>query len=152
MTASVPKLPHIIFFGLSGLLLLVTAWLLTVYDTMPPNPVLRIARHAINLEVADTPTEREIGLSGRKFIADNQGMLFTFEQPGTYCFWMKDTLVPLDIIWLDVSRRVTDVKYNAQPGSYPESYCPDEPASSVIELSAGMVERHLIAPGQVLDY
>ncbi|MCZ7383653.1 MAG: DUF192 domain-containing protein [Candidatus Methanoperedens sp.] len=55
----------------------------------------------INAELATTPEERKIGLMNRTSLPENMGMLFIFDKEGIYKFWMKNTLIPLDIIWLD---------------------------------------------------
>ena len=54
----------------------------------------------IKVELALTQSQREKGLSGRNYLDKNSGMLFVFPQAGNHSFWMKDTLIPLDIIWL----------------------------------------------------
>jgi uncharacterized membrane protein (UPF0127 family) len=62
---------------------------------------LTIGKNTISVEIADTPTERQTGLMNRKSMDKNSGMLFIFEQDGVYPFWMKNTLIPLDMIWIN---------------------------------------------------
>jgi uncharacterized membrane protein (UPF0127 family) len=113
---------------------------------------LKVADQTFDLLIADDTDERQIGLSNRESLPENQGMIFYFESPSKHCFWMKDTKIPLDIIWLNEKKKVVHVKYNAQPGSYPESYCPEDPASAVIELNAGRLTPDQIKVGQVFQY
>jgi len=95
------------------------------------------------LEVVSSPEDRSRGLMFRESLARSAGMLFVFEEKGVYPFWMKNTLIPLDIIWIDSSGRVVDIKENAQPCK--EGLCPDYVpagrADRVLELNAGSVKR-----------
>lgn len=157
MIVSALNKTSVVLNSLLVVLCLVTGVLLTSYNQTPqtglsPTIPLRVGDAKFNLEIADTPDERERGLSGRKSLAQDMGMLFVFDQPGPHCFWMKDTLIPLDIIWLNKQKQIVQVKYSAQPGSYPESYCPNQSVSSVVELNAGAVPRQLIIVGKSLDY
>ncbi len=105
----------------------------------------------ILLEYARTAEEREQGLSGRSEVPDNYGMLFVFETPDTYAFWMKDMLLPIDIFWLDAEKQVVSFKENASPGQYPvESYSPSAPALYVLETQAGFASKYGIVKGTKL--
>lgn len=93
----------------------------------------------ILVRVADMPREREQGLSGVERLADNEGMLFLFDKPDRYVFWMKDMNFALDIIWLKkVSQNTYQVVYleeNVLPDSYPQTFSPDEDSDAVLELN-----------------
>ena len=106
----------------------------------------------LSLERANTDEARIRGLSGREFIRRDQGMLFDFEEPGRHCIWMKDMRFPIDIIWLDESRKVIKIQEEARPESYPESFCPDEPARFVLEVNAGVSGEMRLSPGSRLDF
>ncbi len=67
------------------------------------------------VELADTPEKRERGLMFRKELADGRGMLFLFDEEGEHSFWMKDTLIPLDLIFVDSAGRVTGIVARARP-------------------------------------
>ena len=71
--------------------------------------------HVVRVELADTPEKRERVLMFRKELADGHGMLFLFDEEGEHSFWMKDTLIPLDLIFVDSAGRVTGVVARARP-------------------------------------
>ncbi len=96
---------------------------------------------AMTVEVADTKSSRELGLSGRTKMNDNDGLLFIFDHPGRYGFWMKDMLFPLDIIWINQNGVVVEIERNAQPEDYPKTYINKSDASYVLELNAGIAEK-----------
>lgn len=106
----------------------------------------------LRLERVNAPQELKKGLSGRKSIPEHQGMLFTFETPGMYCFWMRDMNFPIDIIWLDSEKRVVTVKENLKPETYPDNFCPDTAAQYVIEVNTGIARKALISEGSQLRF
>ena len=95
------------------------------------------------VEIAKTAAERKQGLMFRKTLDENKGMLFDFGKQGKYSFWMKNTLIPLDIIWLNKDREVVFIKNNVQPCSEEkcESTMPDKEAIYVLEINAGMADK-----------
>jgi uncharacterized membrane protein (UPF0127 family) len=96
----------------------------------------------INIEVVTTPEARSIGLSGRTELANDSGMLFEFEVASAdNCFWMKDTLIDLDMIWIDDDRNIVSVTSAVSPDTYPESFCPDDDAKYGLEINAGRAEE-----------
>ena len=104
---------------------------------------VRIGDKILNIEVAQTLIDRERGLSGRLNLPANNGMLFVFERPGLYGFWMKGMRFPIDILWLDEDLRVVDIKERAEPSSYtisnPQNFVPQDAAKFVLEANAGFV-------------
>lgn len=98
----------------------------------------------VNTKVAQSTEERQKGLSGRSDLGDNEGMLFIFEKPGLYRFWMKDMNFAIDIIWLDESLKVVSIKGGVEPSSYPEVFRPSEPAKYVLEVNAGFALRNKV--------
>ena len=105
----------------------------------------------VRVEVADTEAAREQGLSGRTSLPEGSGMLFVFDAPGTYGFWMKDMNFSLDMIFADVSGKVVTVDQNLSPESYyqnpPQTFYPSAPAKYVLEVPAGFAAAHGIAAG-----
>lgn len=110
----------------------------------------------VTVEIADTPDERKQGLMNRTELPDNHGMLFIFPNERPRTFWMKNTEIPLDIIFLDAQRRVINVEQaNPEPDIPPENmtlYTSDRPAQYVIELEQGFAERHDIGPGTIAHW
>ena len=99
-----------------------------------------------DVELARTPAEREKGLSGRTELCDQCGMLFVFENDDYHSFWMKDTLIPLDIIWIDKNWQVVDFVGFTQPqgtrtdGELPV-YRSKKLSRYVLELPGGTVKK-----------
>lgn len=102
------------------------------------------------IDVAKTQEEKEVGLSDKTQLADNQGMVFTFDNPGYYSFWMKKMKFPIDIVFIR-DNRIVEVYPNAQPPtSETESlpiYTPLEPADMVLELKAGQADKNNLKKG-----
>jgi len=99
------------------------------------------APHAnYRLKIANTPAQRAEGLGARTSMAAHDGMLFDYNAPVKSCFWMKDMLFPLDIIWLDSNRKVVHVQPDLSPKTYPNTYCTPVAAQYVVELNAGQAQ------------
>lgn len=106
----------------------------------------------VTLEVSDTPELRKQGLSNREQLGDYQGMLFVFDTQGNYSFWMKDMLIPLDIIFISYSGYIVDVKENLLPCSSDKclSISSDEPFMYALEVNSGFVDINKIAVGNAV--
>ena len=106
----------------------------------------------VGLEVAATPEARNRGLMYRESLADGRGMLFVFEDDADHDFWMKNTLIPLDMIFIDAERQVVGVHANATPLST-ASISIGAPSRYVLEVPGGWAARHGVATGDrvVLD-
>ena len=98
---------------------------------------LKMDNKIIWAEVAESAQARTQGLSGRKSLAPNKGLLFIFSTPGYYRFWMKEMNFPIDIVWLDQNWRIVDLTENLSPVSYPQTFTSIDPAQYVLELKAG---------------
>jgi len=108
----------------------------------------------ISVEIADTPEERAAGLMHREFLAEDMGMLFVFEEQKEQSFWMKNTLMPLDMIFVDENFEIVDVKENVQPCEADPcpSYHSNAPAKYVIEVNGGFAEKNVILVGQLVSF
>jgi len=96
----------------------------------------RGGKQSFMVEVANNPTEREYGLMCRRALAPDRGMLFVFERSEPQAFWMRNTLIALDIIYLDAKGRVVSISRNARP--LDETPLPSGGASQfVLEIAAG---------------
>ena len=103
-------------------------------------------------EVAKNKFTLARGLMFRKSLVENQAMLFVFAQEGSYSFWMKNTLIPLDIIWLDKDKKVVDIVKKAQPcpSEKCQSYRNQQPSQYVLEINAGQADKIGLSAGSVL--
>jgi uncharacterized protein len=108
---------------------------------------VHIGGSTLNVEEADTPEARTQGLSGRPTLQTEDSMLFIFDEPGIYSFWMKDMNFSIDIFWIDENLRVVYMKENASLASYPESFKPATPVKYVLETVAGFAEKNGIKIG-----
>ena len=101
------------------------------------------------VEIADSPREREYGLMCRRALAPDRGMLFIFPAATPQAFWMRNTLIALDIIYIGPDGRVVSITRNARP--LDESPLPSSgPASAVLELAAGRAAQIGLLPGDRL--
>lgn len=102
----------------------------------------------IRAEVADTQEKREMGLMLRESLKENSGMFFVFDNEATYNFWMKNTLIPLDIIFISKEFNIVEIIYAEPCEEEPcESYKTSEPAKYVLEVNGKFTERNGIAAG-----
>jgi uncharacterized membrane protein (UPF0127 family) len=118
-----------------------------------PTPLVAVTgsgEHSFSIEIADTSAEREAGLMFRKEMADNHGMLFVFDKPGEVAFWMKNTPMPLDIVFIGPDGRI-----NAIRRGEPESeavIAPGRMVSFVLELKAGIAAKDGLKDGDRLRH
>lgn len=115
-----------------------------------PTGEVTINGRTFKVEVADTQEEREIGLSKKRSLPRDQGMLFVFDTPDYYSFWMKEMEIPIDMIYID-NNKVVSVYENVQAPKEENSplplYKPTVPADRVLEINAGLSKEYNIKPG-----
>ena len=114
---------------------------------MPSGSVYRV-------ELAKTPEDQAQGLMYRESLREKSGMLFLFPANEVHRFWMKNTMIPLDMIWMDPTRKVLFVSANTPPCKADPcpDYGPNAPASSVLEIAGGLAAKEGIKPGAVLKF
>lgn len=107
-----------------------------------------------SVEIPRTPEARERGLMFRATLPPRTGMLFVFDASGRYAFWMKNCLIPLDLIWLDESKRVVAILPDTPPCK--ADPCPiyqfDVPARYVLEIAGGAAHREGLTLGHALKF
>jgi uncharacterized membrane protein (UPF0127 family) len=101
--------------------------------------------HVIQAEVALSPEERERGLMFRKELGPNQGMVFLFDAPAVECMWMRNTLIPLSVAFIDNDGRVINVEEMAAQTD--DNHCAKKPARYALEMGKGWFARHGIVAG-----
>ena len=100
----------------------------------------------LNVEVADTEAKREQGLMFRRSISDDHGMIFLFDGEHEITMWMKNTYIPLDMVFIGNDWRVRHIAYNAEPFST-DIISSVRPASRVLEIGAGQAKKLGLAIG-----
>lgn len=123
-------------------------------ESLPISESVIAPKGVVDVRVVDTVPERNLGLSYFKNIPKNQGMLFIFDAPGIYPFWMKGMNFPLDMVWLNYvsgnSYEVMSITQDAMPASYPKTFSSSNPIDAVLEINAfqaeslGMVEGEMV--------
>lgn len=116
-------------------------------DTVDVRGPAGVARFSV--EVADSADERALGLMNREKMASSAGMLFVYPAPQRASFWMKNTLIPLDMIFADAAGRVTRVHEMAVPGDT-TPIDGGKGVTLVLEINGGLAERLGIGPGSEL--
>ena len=108
----------------------------------------------VDVEIAANDETREQGLMYRDNLSPGKGMIFVFTATGEYPFWMKNTLISLDMIWIDDQRRVVHVAHDVQPcrADPCTSYPPHAQARDVLELAAGSARAHRVVEGSQLRF
>jgi uncharacterized membrane protein (UPF0127 family) len=117
-------------------------------------PVLFPNGSLVRAEAARTPDERKTGLMHRSSLPLDRGMLFIFDQPGLHYFWMKDTLLSLDIVWLDSDKRIIHIEEGVPPCRKDPcaSYGPSRKSRFVLEVNAGIVKKQGLSVGMLLSF
>lgn len=104
----------------------------------------------LDIEIAETDAEREQGLMYRQSMEGNQGMLFIFDKEKPQSFWMKNTYIPLDIMFIDKDFRIVDQYLGAEPKST-KSIKSRRAATYVLEVNAGFCRAYNIGPGMTIE-
>jgi uncharacterized protein len=110
---------------------------------------LHINQHAIKAEVARTSDERSKGLMNRKHMAANAGMLFVFEQPQIVSMWMKNTLLPLSVAFIDEQGRIINIA-EMKPQTL-DTHSSLTPAKYALEMNAGWFDKREILAGKSVE-
>ena len=121
-----------------------------------PLPILTITNSVgeevpVRVEIADTDAEWQAGLMGRTTLAGDAGMLFVFDQEQTLSFWMKDTLIPLSIAYIDAEGRIVDIQDMQPLDDIPPQYVSAEPAQYALEVNQGFFEERGVTVGDMVE-
>ena len=162
------KKPSAYIIGLVGAILLILLFLLTpspIRESIPSSvmnsekspskflaPALHLKSGDVSLIVVDTPQAREQGLSGKDSLPDNTAMLFVFDIPDIYGFWMKDMKFPIDIIWIDADHHIVSMQRSLSPNTFPKVFYPSANSLYVLETVAGFAEKNNLKVGDTLNF
>ena len=118
----------------------------------PVEPIVVLPNDTIiHVDIADDIFERQKGLSGRESLATDEGLLFLHDGSDYQRYWMKDMLIPIDILWID-GERVVGFVQDAQPEDPAGTiYTSPSPVDKVLEVSAGFVSQNDLKIGDILD-
>lgn len=111
---------------------------------------LRVGGIEIQVEIADDADERQRGLMYRESLEENQGMLFVYPEQRTLGFWMKNTLIPLDIAYIDREGRIVDIQ-QMEPQTT-ETHDSAAPAMYALEMNQGWFEANGIRVGDLIEF
>jgi uncharacterized membrane protein (UPF0127 family) len=114
---------------------------------------IKVGEASFNVEIADTPTLRAKGLSGRDYLPTDSGMLFVFPYSAVEKFWMKGMKFPIDIIWIKEDL-VVGMTIGAEPEEGPDYtiYSSPEAIDKVLEINAGLVQKLGIKVGDIVSF
>lgn len=114
-----------------------------------PVTKLSAGMHLIKAEVAATDPHRQQGLMYREKMASNDGMVFVFTQPATQCMWMKNTLLPLSVAFIDDQGKIVNIE-DMKPQTL-ESHCSTKPVRYALEMNLGWFKQKNIKPGMAIE-
>lgn len=135
---------------MNPLLLLVPLLGHALAATAQSSPLIELTAgfHRIEAELANTPQLRARGLMYRQELAQHRGMLFVFPDAATHCFWMKNTLIPLSIAFLDEAGRIVNIA-EMQPQSE-DNHCAARPVRFALEMNRGWFAQRGLKVGDVI--
>jgi uncharacterized protein len=117
------------------------------------NEAIFFADRNIPIEIADSSSERQKGLSDRYSIGEGiEGLLFVFDNPDLHGIWMKDMNFAIDIIWFNEMREIIHWEKQVTPDSYPSVFRPNSNSLYVLELNAGFVDDNNLKMGDSFEF
>ncbi len=130
-------------------------WAGRQYKKLPHGKVVfPTQKLSLNVEVAKTKAQRTLGLMFREYLPENEGMLFVFEREAILKIWMKDTLIPLDVIFISEQGRIVSMIKALKPCMQQscDVFYSTKRAKYMLEINKGMIERNKIVVGQDLIF
>ncbi len=120
-----------------------------VFNILEKSPTVTIDNATFSVMVAKTEADREKGLSGRNSMPQTEGMIFLFDKPDNYSFWMKDMKFPLDMIFINKDK-IVDIFPSVPIKNQTDMETPREKADSVLEINAGLVKKYNFKIGDLV--
>jgi len=118
-------------------------------DRKFPVVSLNAGMYVIKAEVASNEAEREQGLMFRRSMGQNEGMAFLFGAPASVCMWMKNTLIPLSVAFIDGDGKIVNIE-EMKPQTL-DSHCSKRPVLYALEMNEGWFKQKNIKPGSAID-
>ena len=134
---------------LVGVTLACNAWAQSGPQLQLPRANLNAGMHVLDVQLAQTPDQRQIGLMWRKEMLPHEGMLFVFEQAAPQCFWMRNTLIPLSAAFVSDDGTIVNIA-DMKPQS-DDSHCSEKPVRFVLEMNVGWFAKRQIKAGYQLN-
>ncbi len=125
-------------------LIITLTWIFFQVFYFEKETVVSFSNISFNVEIAESEKEKEKGLSGREFLNEKEGLLFSYNSEDYHGVWMKEMLFPIDVIWIDKDLIVVDIKENVYPETYPEIFYSEKPSMYILEINSGLVKKHEI--------
>lgn len=146
--------PHTTAILIGGVVAIILAAAIAfVVSNFQPRTEVRLNAGVFHLKLAADEPSRTLGLSGVEELRGNEGLLMVFDSDDTWGIWMKDMKIPIDIIWLDSTKKVVYTVKNAGPELSTEKiFQPKTKARYVIELKAGSVQQYNIKAGDTAQF
>jgi uncharacterized membrane protein (UPF0127 family) len=128
-------------------------WLQACAAPPAASPDVEIQGKRITIEIADTDALREHGLMERTHMEDDHGMLFVFDDDAPRAFWMKNTKIPLDMLFFNADRKLVSVQHRVPPciADPCPAYSSGAPARYVLELNGGQAQKLGLSPGDEMQ-
>jgi uncharacterized membrane protein (UPF0127 family) len=136
-----------------------TAFLATIFTSLTVAPAvaqqkfqvisLSAGMHRIQAEVAASDAERQQGLMFREKMGPNEGMVFLFDAPASTCMWMKNTILPLSVAFIDQAGKIVNIE-NMKPQTL-DSHCSKKPVRYALEMNEGWFKQKNIKPGSSIE-
>ncbi|MEM9733020.1 MAG: DUF192 domain-containing protein [Pseudomonadota bacterium] len=128
-------------------------FLLSISPAFAKSPLTKISAGSTTwtIELADDPDSRQTGLMNRRSMADKTGMLFRFNRTEEIAMWMKNTFIPLDMVFMDEAGKITHIHYNAVPQSL-DIISSNGPVRYVLEINAGEAKAHGLQVGSSMQH
>jgi uncharacterized membrane protein (UPF0127 family) len=133
---------------LLGLAFVASLWAQEGPQTDLPRVKLQSGMYLLDVQVAQTPEQRAIGLMNRQSMPEHEGMLFVFERSDTQCFWMKNTLLPLSAAFIDNNGNIVNIE-DMKPQSL-DAHCSARPVKFVLEMQQGWFKKRGLKGGSHL--
>jgi uncharacterized membrane protein (UPF0127 family) len=114
-----------------------------------PTIELKIGKEIIKAEVASTPASRELGLMYRKTLSENTGMLFVFDQKAGHCFWMRNTLIPLSVAFIDDDGKIVNI--DEMKPQTEDNHCPTKTVRYALEMNTQWFDKKQISAGRLVE-